>query len=258
MMIEKIQSTRLDRQKLEGLKISLEDLQGHSCDYSKVIVNKPWGHEYLIFHNDAVAVWLLYLKRGFQTSMHCHPNKKTSLVVLGGRTEFYTLGRRLKRAVGEGVMMEEKVFHQTKAVSGKGALVLELETPTNKHDLVRLKDKYGREGKRYETLQSGSSPPNTNYLTFPNNGNSSHVERCLGSCKLSFLKMKSKEAERCVVERQGKSLLAVLKGQFAKGTRGDFVKAGEITALRNLKETSLCRSNLDFEILIIDILSGAK
>ena len=54
-------------------------------DYSKVVVRKPWGYEYLVFENASVAVWILYLKAGVSTSFHCHLEKKTVLAVLGGR-----------------------------------------------------------------------------------------------------------------------------------------------------------------------------
>ena len=53
-------------------------------DYSKVVVRKPWGYEYLTYQSKDVAVWILHLKKGHQTSMHCHPRKKTSLIVLDG------------------------------------------------------------------------------------------------------------------------------------------------------------------------------
>ena len=53
-------------------------------NYSDVIVKKPWGYEYLIFENDFVAIWMLQIIRKRRTSMHCHPNKKTGLVLLSG------------------------------------------------------------------------------------------------------------------------------------------------------------------------------
>ena len=31
-------------------------------NYENVIVNKPWGYEYLAYQNDEVALWLLYIK----------------------------------------------------------------------------------------------------------------------------------------------------------------------------------------------------
>ena len=34
-----------------------------SFDYSKVIVKKPWGYEYLVFENEFVAIWMLHIVR---------------------------------------------------------------------------------------------------------------------------------------------------------------------------------------------------
>ena len=53
-------------------------------DYSKVIVKKPWGYEYLVFENEFVAVWMLHIVRKRKTSMHSHPQKRTSLILLTG------------------------------------------------------------------------------------------------------------------------------------------------------------------------------
>ena len=62
-----------------------------SFDFSKVIVNKPWGYEYLLYHTSDVSVWGLYIKKDASTSMHCHPNKKTSLLVVSGKAATSTL-----------------------------------------------------------------------------------------------------------------------------------------------------------------------
>jgi len=55
-----------------------------NIDYSKIVVRKPWGYEYLTYQSKKIAVWILCLKKGQQTSMHAHPKKKTSLIVLDG------------------------------------------------------------------------------------------------------------------------------------------------------------------------------
>jgi hypothetical protein len=53
-------------------------------DFKNVVVNKPWGYEYLVYQNDSVAVWYLYLREGAATSLHCHPKKKTGIILLKG------------------------------------------------------------------------------------------------------------------------------------------------------------------------------
>ena len=47
------------------------------------------------------------------------------------------------------LMIRPGLFHSTKSLS-KDSIVLEIETPINKNDLVRYKDNYGRENKPYE------------------------------------------------------------------------------------------------------------
>jgi mannose-6-phosphate isomerase-like protein (cupin superfamily) len=118
--------------------------------YEKTIVKKPWGYEYLVYQNDKVALWFLYIGYNQQTSMHCHPNKTTGLILLDGEAEISFLGNSFKVNSISKTMIRKGLFHSTKAISKNGAYVFEIETPVDKHDLVRLEDKYGREGSPYE------------------------------------------------------------------------------------------------------------
>ena len=118
--------------------------------YEKTIVNKPWGYEYLVYQNKNIALWYLYIGSGHQTSMHCHPNKTTGLIVLDGEVEISFLGNSFKSKPVSKTMIRKGLFHSTKAISDHGAHIFEIETPVDKHDLVRLEDKYGREGEPYE------------------------------------------------------------------------------------------------------------
>ena len=88
-------------------KISKRD----SFDYSKVIVKKPWGYEYLVFENEFVAFWMLHIVRKRKTSMHCHPQKRTSLIVLSGNATCSHLEGSEKMNPMEGIVIDEGVFH---------------------------------------------------------------------------------------------------------------------------------------------------
>jgi mannose-6-phosphate isomerase-like protein (cupin superfamily) len=114
------------------------------------IVKKPWGYEYLAYENDNVAIWLLYIKQGESTSMHCHPNKTTGLACLGGKGVVSFLSNNFPLNAANKLMIRKGLFHSTKSVSLDGCHILEIETPVKKTDLVRFKDNYGREGKPYE------------------------------------------------------------------------------------------------------------
>jgi len=122
-------------------------------EHKSVIVRKPWGYEYLAYQNDKVALWVLHIQPGERTSMHCHPNKTTGLVVVGGYAEINFIADSKKiRAPGK-QMIRRGLFHQTSAICGSEVVMLEVETPVDKNDLVRLRDAYGRTANGYEGAQ---------------------------------------------------------------------------------------------------------
>jgi mannose-6-phosphate isomerase-like protein (cupin superfamily) len=118
--------------------------------YKSTIVNKPWGYEYMVYENKEASVWFLYIAPGQSTSMHCHPKKTTGLVLLDGEAEVSFLADKRDMKSLDKVMIRRGLYHSTKAVSDKGAFIFEIENPVDKHDLVRLSDKYGRASKAYE------------------------------------------------------------------------------------------------------------
>lgn len=113
-------------------------------------VRKPWGFEYPLFESDSVGLWTLFLEAGQATSLHCHPRKKTGLVVLAGEVEVFFLNESLKLKDGGRVMIRPGLFHGSKAISSNGAVMLEIENPRDKNDLVRFEDNYGRHDLPYE------------------------------------------------------------------------------------------------------------
>lgn len=119
-------------------------------NYNTNIVKKPWGYEYLAYENDDVALWFLHIKENHATSLHCHPNKTTGLILLDGEAKVSFLNNATTLNSTNKVMIRKGLFHSTKAISDKGISLLEIETPVDKQDLVRFKDSYGREGKPYE------------------------------------------------------------------------------------------------------------
>jgi len=141
-------------------------------DFKNLLVKKPWGSEYLLFENEFCAIWILDINYMENTSMHCHPKKETSLVCLNGDVSCNTLNNSNKINSLDGIFLGKKVFHQTQSISLEGSSILEIETPVNKFDLVRINDTYGRQGKEYENR--------TNYkqvkdLTLDSTNNSSKI-----------------------------------------------------------------------------------
>lgn len=108
------------------------------------LVPKPWGCEYLAFGDANVAVWYLHIRRGEATSQHYHDTKDTLLIVLSGEV-------RVNNTVlmkGESRFLPAGTVHRTEAIAD--SWLVEIETPNDKGDLVRVSDEYGREGKPYE------------------------------------------------------------------------------------------------------------
>ena len=114
-MVKRIKPSPKDLFHLEKLR-KFKDISNSTqpANYKNRVVIKPWGYEYLIFENESVAVWILYLKPGALTSMHCHPGKKTSLVVLQGKVVCSSLTNQFERFVGDGLLIDKGAFHQTR------------------------------------------------------------------------------------------------------------------------------------------------
>ena len=119
-------------------------------DFKNLLVKKPWGSEYLLFENKACAIWILNINSMENTSMHCHPQKDTSLVCLDAEVSCNTLNDTHRLKALDAIFLSKKVFHQTQSISKEGSCILEIETPINKFDLIRINDTYGRQGKEYE------------------------------------------------------------------------------------------------------------
>jgi hypothetical protein len=114
-----------------------------------VVVKKPWGYEYLCYKNESLAIWLLHIENKKQTSFHCHTKKHTSLIVLSGKVIISFMRGFKKLSAIDKINIFRSRFHSTKAITNN-VYLLEVETPIDKNDLVRLKDFYGRENLGYE------------------------------------------------------------------------------------------------------------
>lgn len=199
-MIYELKASLKDYTLLQDKKNNLAD----NLDYNNFIVKKPWGYEYLVFENDNVAIWMLHIARMEKTSMHSHPNKNTALILLGGEeAKISSISQDYFLKESDCLMIEKSAFHQTEATSNiltlpmsqNGIWVMEIESPVNKSDLVRLKDNYGRVGSAYEGISQMVSSP-VDYL------------------KLSYAKKDYKEFvffnQKIVMVKSNKNLLKMI------------------------------------------------
>ena len=111
-------------------------------------VPKPWGHETIWAHTDAYVGKILHIKAGQALSVQYHNVKDETVYLLSGELIYRVWdGRRAARRAssrsGEAFRITPGTVHQMEAVTDCD--VLEASTP-HLDDVVRLKDRYGREG----------------------------------------------------------------------------------------------------------------
>lgn len=251
-MIKKIYFSPQDAESLKSLAIDLEKLTDDYVDYSGMVVDKPWGYEYLAFQNDNVAVWVLHIKKDFQTSIHCHPNKKTSLAVLQGRVICSTLNDEMTLGVGEGLFLEKGVFHSTRAVSPEEAIVVETETPPNKKDLVRLGDKYGRKDKGYEGKHYYFRMGLGKYAHLEPFRAGSDTHRKIGECHFRILRGEESKnflGDALNLENQ---VVCILSGAIANAEGKTHFECGDVFPLHDLNKGLINPTLESIELLIIE------
>lgn len=148
------------------------------------IVHKPWGREYCCYRNAEVAIWVLEIRKGEATSLHCHPKKNTALIVLRGEIELsFIRDAYPHRLVGlDKINIFRGRFHRTRAVSD-GVVLLEVEAPDDKRDIVRLEDDHDRIDK---PLEEATAPLDVSCLQIKDDGFSQQFAKCeFGIFKLS-------------------------------------------------------------------------
>lgn len=237
--IKRIYRSRSDIENLSRLRTSIST-ETDTNDYKGIVVNKPWGYEYLMYENQFVAIWILFLNQNCATSMHCHPNKKTSYLVLSGAVICSHLEGWNERKEGEGLIIEEGVFHSTKATSRGGAIVMEIETPPNKKDLVRLKDEYGRENQGYEGLDKmSSSIDKYEYIDFHKLPLKKRIKRKLRNCYVSICPHENSNKIYQKIIREDGYIICMLQGKLHNDLTGKTVlSVGEVALLSEIKLNS--------------------
>ncbi len=116
----------------------------------KYYVPKPWGREYICWESEDCAIWVLEINESKSTSFHCHTEKNTGLVVLEGEVNLKLINSEYNFKTLEKINIFRGRFHQSTAVGGS-AVMIEVEAPVNKKDLIRWEDSNGRKNSLYES-----------------------------------------------------------------------------------------------------------
>ena len=111
------------------------------------VVPKPWGHETIWAHTDRYVGKILHIKAGQALSVQYHNRKDETVHLLSGEIIYRVQQdgelRDVRLRVGESFRITPGTIHQMEAVTDCD--VLEASTP-ELDDVVRLTDRYGREG----------------------------------------------------------------------------------------------------------------
>jgi mannose-6-phosphate isomerase len=114
-----------------------------------IVVAKPWGYERIWAHSDRYVGKLLHINAGQELSVQYHNRKDETVHLLSGNLIYRVKqgeGNELRDVnlkPGESFRITPGTVHQMVAVTDCD--VLEAST-AEMDDIVRLSDKYGREG----------------------------------------------------------------------------------------------------------------
>ena len=117
--------------------------------FEDCVVLKPWGHEFQVFDDAKCSVWMLHIKPGHGTSVHCHFGKRARFVPLVGTAVVRTNTDIHRLTFPRSVAVERCEFHAVGNGGAEPLKLIEIESPSDKADLFRLRDGYGR-GQGYE------------------------------------------------------------------------------------------------------------
>jgi mannose-6-phosphate isomerase-like protein (cupin superfamily) len=112
-------------------------------------VPKPWGHETIWARSERYVGKILHINAGHELSVQYHNRKDETIYLLSGQIVYRVQNTRdnilddVQLKVGESFRITPGTIHQIVALTDCD--VLEVSTPEI-DDVVRLSDKYGREG----------------------------------------------------------------------------------------------------------------
>lgn len=110
--------------------------------YLDRLIRKPWGSEFRLYEDDLAEVWSLRIRPEHRTSLHCHPHKVAAVLCLEGKGTLSTRSG-VQYALEPGVVLqiEPGAYHRS-AAGSTGLTLIEVETPKDRFDLLRIEDDY--------------------------------------------------------------------------------------------------------------------
>lgn len=110
------------------------------------IIEKPWGREIWIAHNDKYAFKLIEFSAGSRSSLQYHKQKHETIFVDQGKLELEAddeNGNLVKTIVGPGESIENPPLRRHRVKAIENVRLFEVSTP-ELDDVVRVEDDYDR------------------------------------------------------------------------------------------------------------------
>jgi rfaE bifunctional protein nucleotidyltransferase chain/domain len=222
-------------------------------DYLNKGYIKPWGYEYMAYQSKSVGIWILNMKQGHQTSVHCHFHKDTLLCVISGafRIDLYEGFKILNE--GDVCFIPACMFHGIYSYA-PDAVVLEVEiyhasfdiTYSDKNDLLRLRDVYTRDKNTYMGSVTEYIKDSATGIDIVNPIYNLHDDEFIyGNTTISLVNsMKGNSIQN---DAYNPDILILLDGQiFAPGKMCSILSPGsfiESTSMTNTNNSILCNEN---------------
>ncbi len=106
------------------------------------IVDKPWGEEVWLVHNDKYALKILKITKSHKFSLQYHEVKEESWYITKGKLLLTYDKEKIEIGPGEVVHVPPKTVHRLEAL--EDSELIEVSTP-ELDDVVHVEDDYGRE-----------------------------------------------------------------------------------------------------------------
>ncbi len=128
-----------------------------NSEFELKLVNKPWGFEFELYDNKAISIWCVsigqehksgYLLDSCSTSFHMHTSKTAKVFVLEGAVQLFKNNSSLILNESSSYVLPPRTPHKLNAYHGN-SILLEVELPSNRSDIIRLTDSYGRSKNLY-------------------------------------------------------------------------------------------------------------
>jgi len=98
-------------------------------------VHKKWGSETWLVNNELYCFKKLYLKKGYQCSIHCHKIKDETFVLKEGKVLLEYGNKKIEMEVSKEVRIKPNVYHRFTGL--ENSVIFEVSTTHRENDSYR-------------------------------------------------------------------------------------------------------------------------